>query len=120
MGAPFRFDRSWRFDVPVDALWEAFADTSVYPALWPWLDDFDAGPLAPGTVARFRVRPPLPYSLRFVVTVDDVIEHECVRATVDGDVRGSAELTVTPTAEGCQARITWSLALQRPGLVRIG
>ena len=35
---PFRFDRSWRFDVTVDrAVGRRFADTSTYPTIFSWL-----------------------------------------------------------------------------------
>jgi hypothetical protein len=118
--APFRFDRTWRFDATVDDLWDAIADTHTYPAIWSWLRDFACGPLAVGTAARFRVQPPLPYSLHYVVTVDDVVTGQRIDATVAGDVRGPAQLVLTPTADGgSQARITWSLELVRPALRRI-
>jgi len=104
----------------VPELWDAFADTSTYPNIWSWLKDFQGGPLEPGTVATFRVRPPLPYSLRFVVTIDEVDVLERVAVTVGGDVKGDAQLVLTPTAEGgSQARIAWELELVRPALKRI-
>jgi hypothetical protein len=118
--APFRFDRAWRFDVTVDELWDGFADTSTYPSIWPWLRDFSASALATGGGADFRVRPPLPYSLHFVVALDEVVRPESVVATVGGDVKGPASLVLSPTADGgAQARITWSLEIVRPGLRRV-
>jgi hypothetical protein len=118
--APFRFDRTWRFDATVNELWDAIADTRTYPAIWSWLREFDCGPLVVGTAASFTVQPPLPYSLHFVVTVDEVVPHERIDASVAGDVRGPAQLLVTPTADGgSQARITWSLELVRPTLRRV-
>jgi hypothetical protein len=117
--APFRFDRTWRFDVPVDRLWTAAADTGSFPAMFRWLRDYDAGPLETGMVATFRVRPPLPYTLHFVVTVTDVVTNERVEARVGGDVRGPAQLVVSPTADGSQARLAWNLEVVRPMLRRI-
>lgn len=118
--APFRFDRTWRFDVTVDELWDAFADTARCPAIWPWLRDFSATALTSGGRADFRVRPPLPYSLSFVVTLDEVVRPERIDTTVGGDVRGPASLVLARTAEGgARARITWSLELVRPGLRRV-
>lgn len=120
MSAPFQFDRTWRFDATVDELWDAFNDTSAYPAIWPWLRDFSATRLERGGMADFRVRPPLPYSLHFVVTMDDVVRPEHVTASVGGDVRGPASLVLSTTADGgSQARITWSLELVRPALRRV-
>ena len=119
MVAPFGFDRTWRFDVPVDRLWSAVADTASFPTIFRWLDDYDAGPLEPGTVASFRVRPPLPYSLHFIVTVTDVVTHQRVEARVGGDVRGVAQLLVLGTEQGSQARLCWDLELVRPALRRV-
>jgi hypothetical protein len=116
---PFRFDRSWRFDVPVDELWEAVADTAAYPRLWPWLADYESGPLVAGTVATFSVQPPLPYRLRFVVHVHDVVARDRVRAFVLGDVEGPARLDVASTPTGSSARLTWELELRRPVLARV-
>lgn len=120
MPAPFRFDRSWRFDLSSDELWSVLAETSAYPRWWSWLRDYDAGPLERGAVARFRVRPPLPYALSFTVTIDDVVVGERVTTTVSGDAAGPAELVLTPTADGgSQARLVWSLQLRRPALARL-
>jgi hypothetical protein len=119
VGAPFRFDRTWRFDLPVDELWSVLADTRAYPSIFSWLQDYEAGPLEAGTVATFRVRPPLPYSLHLVVTIDDVVKNERVITRVGGDVRGPAELTLSPPDTGSQARLSWHLELVRPSLARI-
>jgi hypothetical protein len=119
VAAPFRFDRSWRFDATIGDLWEALADTKAYPSVFSWLRDYQAGPLEAGTVAGFRVQPPLPYSLHLVVTVIDVEERAHVHARVDGDVRGEAELAVAGIDGGSTARLRWDLELVRPSLVRV-
>ena len=119
MSAPFRFDRSWRFDATADELWDALADTKAYPAVFSWLRDYEAGPLEAGTVATFRVRPPLPYSLHLVVTVVDVVDRRCVRTRVDGDVQGEADLAVASAGDGSTARLRWDLELVRPSLARV-
>ena len=116
---PFHFDRSWRFEVPVDELWSALQRTHDYPRWWPWLRRFDAGPLAPGTRASFTVQPPLPYALRFVVVLEDVVDRERVQARVSGDVRGEAVLAVAPTADGSRVHLIWDLVLERRSLARV-
>jgi len=118
---PFRFDRSWRFDgVPAERLWDAVSSPQRFPAWWPWLDDADLpATLEAGVVARFTVRPPLPYALRFAVTIDDVVPGSRVDATVDGDVGGPASLEVATVDGGSEARLVWSLAIRRPLLARV-
>ena len=119
MPAPFRFDRSWAFDATADELWDAIADTGAYPAVFSWLRDFRAGPLEAGTVATFRVQPPLPYSLHLVVTVLEVVDRRLVRTRVDGDVRGEADLAVASVGDASSARLRWDLDLVRPSLARV-
>jgi hypothetical protein len=74
------------------------------------------GPLTTGTVARFRIDPPLPYRLHLAVSVLDVVEGESVDTNVSGDLAGPARLEVAPDGDGATARLVWTLAVQRPAL----
>ena len=105
--------------MPPERLWAALSDTSRYPRWFPWLAAYDAGPLRAGTTATFVVRPPLPYRLRLVVDVREVVEGAVVDGVVGGDLSGPARLEVEPEGEGSAARLTWSLELQRPSLRRL-
>lgn len=121
MTRPFRFDRAWDFDgVTVERLWAAVSSPQRFPLWWSWLDDADLPTrLEPGVVARFTVRPPLPYTLRFAVAIDDVVPGCRVDATVDGDVAGPASLEVAATGGGSSARLVWTLDIRRPALARV-
>ena len=114
---PFHFDRTWRFDVTTDRLWDAVSDTSRFPEWFPWLEADHLGPLTPGTVARFRVDPPLPYRLHLVVTVLDVQDAALVDTAVTGDLQGPARLEVAPDGDGATARLCWTLEVRRAALV---
>jgi hypothetical protein len=110
--APFHFDGTWQFDVPVAHLWTRLSDTSEFPNWWKWLKSLDAPDgLADGAVASAEVRAPLPYTLRFEIAVDRVIDEQLVETTVSGDLHGPATLHVTPAGEGSQARLCWDLEL---------
>jgi uncharacterized protein YndB with AHSA1/START domain len=113
---PFHFDRSWQFDVPVERLWDALSDTTRFPEWFPWLEADHLGPLVPGTVARFRVDPPLPYRLNLTVSVLEVEDGRSVDAQVSGDLAGPARLEVEADGDSSSARLTWSLVVQRPAL----
>jgi hypothetical protein len=113
---PFHFDRTWGFDVSVGALWDAVSDTTRFPEWFPWLEADHLGPLVPGTVARFRVDPPLPYRLNLTVSVLDVQDGRSVDTEVSGDLAGPARLEVGADGDGSSARLVWSLVVQRPAL----
>jgi hypothetical protein len=89
-----RSDRRHRFDVARDELWAAITSVEDFQAWWPWLKGFEAQRLAPGETWTCTVQPPLPYTLRFVLEIEDVVAHELVIARVSGDLAGSARLEV--------------------------
>jgi hypothetical protein len=57
------------------------------------------------------VQPPLPYSLTFDITIDEVVPHERVTASITGEIVGTAELRLAPDGDGgCTARLRSRLA----------
>ena len=58
------------------------------------------------------IRAPLPYSLRFSVTIDRVEPAALIETTIDGDIAGPASLTIEPHRTGSRARLNWSLAVR--------
>ena len=123
MAVPFRFDRSWSFPLPPDALWAVFERTDAYLDWWSWLREFESDGLRPGTTARCTIQSPLPYALRCTIRIDAVTAPELVVATVDGDLRGPARLEIVGDGDGSVARLVWALGLGNPvlaGLARAG
>lgn len=124
MPAPFSFDRSFEFAVPAETLWSAVTRVSEFPTWWTWLAEFetdgpDGNELEPGVTASCVVRPPLPYELRFAVTVLDIEPGHLVRTHVDGDLVGPAVLEVGPHSHdpgASTARLTWEVGLTPPAL----
>ena len=103
-------DRRLHFPVPRSELWEALNQVDRYPAWWPWMRDFDAIALKPGARWRCQIHPPLPYTLRLVIAIDDVVPERSVTATVTGDVEGSATLDLLDADGGSEARLVSALA----------
>jgi len=95
-----RSDRRITFDRNPAEVWEAMTHTGRYPAWWPWLRRLDAEGLVAGDVWDCHVQPPLPYSLRFSITLDEVVEGRSVRATVAGEIFGTADVELSPAARG--------------------
>jgi uncharacterized protein YndB with AHSA1/START domain len=112
VGAPFRYDRRFDFDVAPTDLWDALGRTDQYPQWWSWLRDLDGGELREGAVARCVVQAPLPYALRFDVEVQRVVPQRRVETVVRGDLHGPALLEIEPRTGGCTARLEWTLELR--------
>lgn len=105
-------DRRYQFPASPEALWAALAATDDYRLWWPWLRSFEvgAGGLATGERWHCTVRPPLPYTLRFTVHLDDVEAPSAITARVTGDISGTARVDVAPRRDGCEVRLTSTLA----------
>jgi hypothetical protein len=103
-------DRSYRFPSPRDEVWEAIAAVQRYRHWWPWLRGFDGGGLEPGATWHCLVQPPLPYRVRFAVTIEEVDPPCLVTAAVTGDVVGRARLELTDGGRGSYARLVSALA----------
>lgn len=103
-------DRRYWFDVDCQTLWTALADIERYPRVWPWLHHFDARGLTVDDIWTCVVRPPLPYSVRLDIRLDEVVGPRHVSATIDGDVTGPARLDLRATAGGSAIRLQSALA----------
>jgi uncharacterized protein YndB with AHSA1/START domain len=118
------------FAYPLAVVWAAMADDGSYQRWWPWLRTFEARALATGEDWRCVVRPPLPYTVSFTITFDEVVAEEQVVAHVHGDISGTAELTVAAIGDECgvvvrsdlapQSRFLRVMATTLPPLARFG
>jgi len=106
-----RSDRRFTFDLPPDRVWEAMGRTSAFKEWWPWLRQFEATGLVVGDIWTCHIEPPLPYDLRFTVTLEEVVSGQSARALVAGDIVGTAALTLAADEHGgCEARLLSDLA----------
>jgi len=115
-----RSSRRYRFPVEVDDLWAACTDVGSYRSWWPWLARCDAEAFEPGARWACTVQPPLPYALRFEICLDDVEPPHRATATIDGDIRGTATLSLrTLDGGGTEAQLDSLLAPAHPLLRRV-
>jgi hypothetical protein len=105
-----RSDRRYRFAIGPEELWPRMARVEDYQTWWPWLRHCDAEAFEPGARWTCVVQPPLPYSLRFRITLDEIDHGRFAAATIDGDITGTARIDVTPVDEGSELRLVSQLA----------
>lgn len=91
-----RSDRRITFDRPAPEVWEALTLTGTYTTWWPWLRRLEAEGLVAGDLWACHVQPPLPYSLRFTIAIEEVVDGRSVRAAVAGEIRGTASVELSP------------------------
>lgn len=102
------------FPVAPAELWGALSRTDRFQEWWPWLRTFESDGLVEAGVAHCVVRAPVPYSLRFDVTVVEVVPQRLVDTRVSGGLEGPARLEVTAHPHGSEARLSWELELREP------
>ena len=103
-------DRRYQVPAAPDVVWSKLASTDEYRRWWPWLREFEATGLSAGDEWHCRVRPPLPYTVRFTITLDEVDEPHTVAARIDGDIAGTARVELTALDGGCEIRLTSALS----------
>ncbi len=106
-------DRRWCFDAPPDDVWVALAATSEYRTWWPWLTSFDAVGLVAGARWQCTVRPPLRYSVRFAIDLEQIEAPRLLTARVSGDITGRARVELAARADGSEVRLVSTLAPTR-------
>jgi hypothetical protein len=101
-----------QYDLPLPRAeaWRLISEVSEYGTWWPWLRSFEGAALAAHEEWRCEVQPPVPYLVRFSVSIEHVEPAVLVRARVGGDVVGTATLTLSDTDTGCAATLDSSLA----------
>lgn len=111
-----RFETDRRYDLPVSPseLWATLTRVDDYRSWWPWLRHFDAQQLAGDEVWDCLVQPPLPYKVRFSVSLDEVQAPTTIRASITGDVVGEARLDITERPDGSEARLVSHLEPGNP------
>jgi hypothetical protein len=93
-----------------DAVWAQMSSVESYRDWWPWLRSFEADALQVAQTWTCVVQPPLPYSLRFTLLIDEVLPQQLVTATIAGDIEGNAQLELKPTDVGCDVHLVSNLA----------
>jgi uncharacterized protein YndB with AHSA1/START domain len=113
---PFEFEGQWIFDVPPKALWKVLSRTERFCEWWPWLRSLESDGIVAGGVSHCVVRAPVPYRLRFDVTILEVEPERLIDTRVAGDLEGPARLELAEHPEGCEAQVSWTVELRDPVL----
>lgn len=112
----YRFHSEWRIATDPDRVYAALADVATYPSWWPQVHavcQVDDGS------GELRCRSRLPYDLVFVARreIEDP-EQRILRATLDGDLAGSSQWTITADRAGAVAVFDEDVVV-RKSLIRL-
>jgi uncharacterized protein YndB with AHSA1/START domain len=113
-------DHRFAFAADPVTVWRAMAAVDQYRSWWPWLRRFEATELRAGERWRCEVRPPLPYTVRFVVVLEEVEAPHRIRSSVEGDIVGRADLALEEQGAGSELRLQSALEPANALLRRLG
>jgi hypothetical protein len=101
------------FPASPEQVWTLLGRVEDYPGWWPCLRRFDAVGLVAGDEWRYRIRAPVPYPLRGVVRLEQVVPLALVVAEVSGDLAGRCRVEVAGLPDGTEVRIASELTAVR-------
>ena len=115
--ADFVLVSNWRIAAPRERVWEALKHPVEWPRWWPFVasvDELDAGD-ADGVGARYRFHwtSRLPYSIRLLTTVVEIVAPERIRARAEGDLGGTGTWRLAEDGAATAVEYTWSVDLDR-------
>ncbi|GAC1587595.1 MAG: SRPBCC family protein [Acidimicrobiales bacterium] len=105
-----RSDRRYSFDQPPATVWAALIRIEQYQSWWPWLQEFDADSFTRGASWTATIQPPIPYSLRFGLDLQEVVVCQSVAAVIHGDIEGWARIELCGGDEGARLRLVSELS----------
>ena len=91
----YRFLTVWKFDAPLEKIYNTIHDSSTYHLLWkgqsPVQSVKPGDALGVGAVRRFKTRSALPYNLTYTGTVLEVVPNKKIVGTTVGELIGRGE-----------------------------
>ena len=113
----YNFVTTWRFDAPVEPVWDAIYDTDSWPSWWPGVRRVEElvprGPDGVGGVSRFTFRGALPYDLVFDMRSVRVERYQLLEGAASGELAGTGRWRFAPD-EGVTA-VTYEWDVETTG-----
>jgi hypothetical protein len=112
--ALYHFVTIWRFDQPIDRVWEAINKAEDYPHWWPNILYYKCltpnNPRGIGACGQRAVRGFLPYSLEYTTTITKTEAPRDLAYLAEGDLVGDGRFALHEVAEGTEVVLFWNVA----------
>jgi hypothetical protein len=113
----YSFVTRWRFDAPIEVVWDVIRDYQSWPTWWPSI--VEARSIVPGDSAgtgetvEFAFRTRLPYRLRFRMTTISVCPPREIDGRAEGELQGTGRWRLIPDAGGTRVTYYWDVQTNR-------
>ncbi|MBV8950504.1 MAG: hypothetical protein JOZ99_06495 [Actinobacteria bacterium] len=107
---------AFTFPLAPQRLWALIEDPANFERWWGWLHDVHCtDPLiTAASVLTGVVDPPVPFSMRVRVTIDECEPARHIAASVGGDLRGTAGLDIDGDGGDASVAIGWDVEMMQP------
>jgi hypothetical protein len=116
--ASYKFVTQWRFDAPVERVWDEIYHSERWPEWWKAVKS--VVPVAPGNregvgaVRRYTWRGVLPYRLSFEMRTSQVQELSLLEGHAVGELTGRGCWYFSADGAGTAVRYDWEVETTRP------
>jgi uncharacterized protein YndB with AHSA1/START domain len=121
--AHYSFITIWKFDHPVDAVWEAINAAEDYPLWWPNILGYRCltpdNPREVGAKGERVVRGLLPYSLSYTTTITQSERPRELAFDAAGDLKGDGKFVFQPNGNRTVVTIYWNVETSGKWLNRL-
>ena len=114
----FHLVSHWRFDAPVEPVWQALMAPEDWPSWWravarvERVSEGDASGVS--AVRRLTWRSALPYTLTFAMRVTRVEPMTLIEGRAEGELAGLGRWTLTPDGARTHVRYDWIVEVTKP------
>ncbi|MDX5378042.1 MAG: SRPBCC family protein [Halomonas sp.] len=114
----FHFETVWHLDAPLEAVFDALADSLHWPDWWPGLVEvrqlMSGDEQGIGRTQRFVWKSRLGYGLRFDIRITRVYRPRLIEGEACGDVVGIGRWQLQAKQTGTRVRYLWQVRTARP------
>ncbi len=116
-GNSYELLTSWRFDAPLEKVWDAVCDGEAWPQWWPGaervvtLEHGDAQGL--GARRRYVWKSVLPFRLEFVARVTQIEPLHLIAGWTEGDLQGAGCCRFAREHQFTVVRYAWQVRMTR-------
>jgi carbon monoxide dehydrogenase subunit G len=109
------YQGSFVFPVAPVELWALIERPENFEQWWGWLHDVECSDerLVTGSVLTGTIDPPVPFTMRARLAIDECRPVQRIVASVKGDIEGSAKLEVGTAERGTRAAIGWDVEMKQ-------
>ncbi|MGD9893139.1 MAG: SRPBCC family protein [Dehalococcoidia bacterium] len=111
--ANYSFVTRWRFDAPIEPVWDAIRRYKEWPHWWPSIAEArlithgDSNGIGEAVEFAFRTR--LPYRLRFRMTTVRIVPPRELDGRAEGELRGTGRWRLAPDDGGTRVTYYWDV-----------